>query len=108
MCAARALDEPARRIDLVRAVDRDVEAMEAVERLDREPEAARGVLRVGRRRDTAQAQPTACERGQQVSDRGPGPEPDGGAVLDECGGGLGGGPLLVLYVRSGQRGREAL
>ena len=77
--------------------------VEALERLHRDAEPASRLLGRRRGRDAAQPELPARERVQQVSDSGARPEPDGGAVLDKRGRGLGGGPLLVLYVRSGQR-----
>ena len=82
--AAAALDEPARRIDLVGAVDGDVQLGERFERLDADAQLGRAVLGGRRGRDASQvAQVLLGQRVEQVRDRRPGPEPDGHPVLDQ-------------------------
>ena len=98
--AAAALDQPAVRGDLVGAVDRDVEPVEPVERLDRDARARAPAPRSRARwRRSGSSSSRAASAGSRWATVEPGAEPDHHPVLDQLGGRLGGGALLVL-VRS--------
>ncbi len=99
MCRAAALDQPSRRVHLVRAVDGDVELRDGVdsrERLHRQAERPRRLLRRRRGGDAAQRQRPFREGREQMRDRRAGAESHAHAVLDERGGRLGRKPLLVI------------